>query len=427
MYIKSVTIENIQCFKKGTIFLSKNRTPFLLNVILGDNSAGKSCFLRCIAIGLTDSSTAATLMQSLGARFLREKDKEGTIKIVLSHRLSEEELTVTTKIVQERDIEIIKEKSVAGDESQLWQNLFICGYGIQRSGEGTESYTEYKPLESLLTLFDYYTALQNIELILRRQSPDLQKKILQMVIEILMLDEKGWSIEPTQKGLKVILNGAEVFLDELGDGYSGTATWLIDFVGWQIYADRLSNAQGLGDLSGIVLLDELELTLHPSLQRCVLKNLKDHFPNVQFIATSHSPIIAAGAADFPDSKLVALKLDNGETKVIDKLPSLRGMSVDQVLSSVAFGLYTTVSIGSVDDIRRFSELMSKSRNEEEEKEYLSLMKDLEEKTQSGTTETERMIGRAVTKTLETMLGSMPPREMELIMKDKLKRLFNSEV
>ena len=77
MYIKRVSIENIQCFKKEMITLSKNGDPCFLNVILGDNSAGKSCFLRCIAIGLTDPSTAATLMQSLGVKFLREKDKKG--------------------------------------------------------------------------------------------------------------------------------------------------------------------------------------------------------------------------------------------------------------------------------------------------------------------------------------------------------------
>ncbi|MFX1554712.1 MAG: hypothetical protein ACFFBV_12355, partial [Promethearchaeota archaeon] len=98
-----------------------------------------------------------------------------------------------------------------------------------------------------------------------------------------------------------------------------------------------------------------------------------------------------------------------------------------VLSSVAFGLYTTVSVGSVDDIRRFSELMSKRRDKEEEKEYLTLMKGLEERTQSGTTETERMIEKAVTKTLENILRSTPPKELKLLMKDKLKRLFNSEV
>jgi len=424
MYIKEVVIDNIQCFKKAVISLSKDGKPCLLDVILGDNSAGKSCFLRCIAIGLNDQSTAATLMQSLGVDFLRDKNKEGTIEITLIDNESNKEIIVTTKIDRERDVEIIKDKSVDRDESKLWKRLFLCGYGIQRSGEGTESYREYKRLEALLSLFDYYASSQNIELILLRQPEKMQKKILEMVLEVLMLKEKGWTFEVTNKGLKVTLNDKEVMLDALGDGYSSSATWIIDFIGWQIYADRLINADGLKEISGIVLLDELELTLHPSLQRNIVKNLKEQFPNVQFIVTSHSPIIAAGVTDFSHSKLLAFKFENGETRVIEEIPSLQGMSVDQVLSSVAFGLFTTVSVGTVDNIRRFSELMSKRRNEEEEQEYLTLMKSIEEKSHSGTTEAERQIEKAVTKTLEDMLEIKPPKELELLMKEKLKRLFS---
>jgi hypothetical protein len=364
-------------------------------------------------------------MQSLGIRFLRERDEDGTIQINLADDQSCREVTVTTTISREHDVEIIKSKSIEGDEDHFWKELFICGYGIHRSGGGSESYTEYRRLEALLTLFDYYYPLQNIELILLRQDENLQERILQMLLEILMLDEKPWKFKLTQKGIRVIFDGTEVMLDEMGDGYSGTATWLIDFLGWQIYADRLSNKAGLRDLSGIVLLDEIELTLHPSLQRYILMEFRKHFPKVQLITTSHSPLIAAGAADFPDSQLLAFKLENDQAKVVDKIPSLQGMSVDQVLSSVAFGLYATVSVKSVDDIRRFSELMSKKRTEEEEEEYLTLTKNLEEKAQTGTTEADRLIEKAIIETLENMLGSKPAKELDLLMREKLRRLFRS--
>ena len=47
----------------------------------------------------------------------------------------------------------------------------------------------------------------------------------------------------------------------------------------------------LQQTSGIVLIDEIDLHLHPTWQRMVLENLRTVFPNLQFIATTHSPFI----------------------------------------------------------------------------------------------------------------------------------------
>lgn len=62
-----------------------------------------------------------------------------------------------------------------------------------------------------------------------------------------------------------------------------------------VKAVRLNHAQ-LGDETlkqtpGIVLIDEIDLHLHPTWQRLVLENLRTVFPNLQFIATTHSPFI----------------------------------------------------------------------------------------------------------------------------------------
>lgn len=62
--------------------------------------------------------------------------------------------------------------------------------------------------------------------------------------------------------------------------------------------------------NGVVLIDEIELHMHPSWQRKVLKKLKDTFPNIQFIITTHSPIVLSEADD--DYKLFYTHMtDNG--------------------------------------------------------------------------------------------------------------------
>lgn len=61
---------------------------------------------------------------------------------------------------------------------------------------------------------------------------------------------------------------------------------------------------------GVVLIDEIELHMHPSWQRKVLRKLKDTFPNIQFIITTHSPIVLSEADD--DYKLFYTHMtDNG--------------------------------------------------------------------------------------------------------------------
>ncbi|MDD2900805.1 MAG: AAA family ATPase [Syntrophales bacterium] len=426
MYIFEVKISNIMSFDDITLSIENSKSPCFWNVILGDNSTGKSSVLRCIAIGLSDQNTAATLIKSWGADLLRDNNKPGKIIVTLGKEGSGPLFTITTRIIPKYSMELVQPKIIRPKEYEayFWNELFICGYGIQRSGGGSEISHKYSPLEAVMTLFDYYYPIQNIELILHRISrerPDRENKILTLIKEVLMLDEDQ-SIILTPKGLKFIFDGREVFLDYIGDGYSGTATWLIDFLGWQLYADRMSKDQQLSDLVGIILLDELELALHPKLQRNIVRNLKEHFPKVQFIVTTHSPIIAAGAADFQDARLFPFRLDKDKTILIEDIPSLRGRSVDQVLSSMVFGMYITLSPGSVSDIDRFSELMSKSRDQNEETEFQKLRKILEDAMPIGTTEAERLVEKAILDALEKLLNEKPSKDLELIMKDKLNKL-----
>ena len=85
---------------------------------------------------------------------------------------------------------------------------------------------------------------------------------------------------------------------ELSDGYRNTLSLIADIA----YRMAILNPQFLGDVTkktpGIVLIDEVDLHLHPIWQKRILKTLKNVFPLVQFIVTTHSPsIISSARAD----------------------------------------------------------------------------------------------------------------------------------
>jgi predicted ATP-binding protein involved in virulence len=77
---------------------------------------------------------------------------------------------------------------------------------------------------------------------------------------------------------------------------------------------------------GIVLIDEIDLHLHPLWQRAIVRRLRETFPNCQFILTTHSPLVISD----PDNvQILALKA--GE---IRELPNLYGMDVEQVFLEI---------------------------------------------------------------------------------------------
>lgn len=78
--------------------------------------------------------------------------------------------------------------------------------------------------------------------------------------------------------------------------------------------------------NGIVLIDEIELHLHPSLQKTVLQRFRKTFPDIQFIITTHSPIVLSSfnANDKNAEKIIELEKNNGEynSKELDNLYSI---------------------------------------------------------------------------------------------------------
>lgn len=77
---------------------------------------------------------------------------------------------------------------------------------------------------------------------------------------------------------------------------------------------------------GIVLIDEVDMHLHPKWQRSLVGRLTKTFPNCQFVLTTHSPLVISDSAD-----LLVYLLDDGE---LIPLASQYGQDVNSVLLSV---------------------------------------------------------------------------------------------
>jgi predicted ATP-binding protein involved in virulence len=95
-------------------------------------------------------------------------------------------------------------------------------------------------------------------------------------------------------------------------------------------------------MGGIVLVDEIDLLLHPSWQRVVIPAVARTFPNIQFIFTTHSPIVT-GTLE-AENILVARETDvNGISIVRHVEAEVHGLNAEQVLLSSYFELSSTRS------------------------------------------------------------------------------------
>lgn len=125
-------------------------------------------------------------------------------------------------------------------------------------------------------------------------------------------------------------------IEQLSDGYKIVTAMVADI------ASRMAEANPDMDdplqSNGIVLIDEVDLHLHPKWQRTIIGSLTKTFPNIQFIVSTHSPIILSGATN--DAQVIMLREDS----IIDTdAKEYETYDISQLLLSELFGLKSSRS------------------------------------------------------------------------------------
>lgn len=391
LYISRVQIKNIRCFVELDLSfdLGGDSDTLPWTMIVGDNATGKTALLKSIAIGLCDESSAAGLLRESEEGYLRRGQKKGEIIVDLKDRENPgEEYSITTTIQKfsvenPRPFERVRQVTKPDIESFPWEEIFVCAYGADRETMGTGDVAGYMVINTVYNMFNYAEGLQNPELTIHRiatKKNGRKKEVLEMLARLMLGHLGGKEEYRVHLGPSGIVVdgpwGKEMPLRDLADGYKATCTWLTDFLGWALSHQR--DLKSLKEISGIVLIDEIEQHLHPKWQRTIVRSLRKEFPNVQFITTTHSPLVASSVgqltADIDRDKLVHLALQDENVVEKHELGSLKGLDMDQVLASKAFD-YIIDSDPDVESILKVaSELAGKGerRSTEEEAQYQKL-------------------------------------------------------
>lgn len=418
MWVEGLLIENIRSFERQNISLSRRgKEPYRWVTLLGENGGGKSTLLQALGLLLAGPEGAQTLLpRPVG--WVRDESVPGLLRIRIREgdgdlglpsaklpRLFNYGLKVTGRERLVLRKQVYTEPTLVEERSRALSSLrdiafssrnpgwFAAGYGAFRrltrssqlvvpSLEPQARYTNFitqfnedEPLatfERWMVYVDYLAAKQGPR---NPPAPSKSPKLfdslkramraghvrhfrdigIQAINQIL---PEGTRFDSISSEGRVFFNvqGRRVPTLAMSDGYRSVLALAGDLV-WRLIQGFPGSPNPLHE-QGVVLIDELDIHLHPRWQRYIAGWLRKQFPNLQFIVATHSPFVAAGAGE--DALTLRLTLENGVTQV-EEVETPAALSVDRILQSEAFGQLSPYSPETQKRIERYDTLAGKPR------------------------------------------------------------------
>jgi predicted ATP-binding protein involved in virulence len=388
-YFLSLELENVRCFsERQTLDLSDgNGRPARWTILLGENGTGKTTILQLLAalepipVRVQGQESPAylhrfTLMEPRTSFLRSVGEAVAVVRFAERAGLDRDSLSLESRI---EFAETYFGSRSMGGSNPLFPLCFGYGAGRRSSNSSIDRSGSRDPAGSLF--FDNAELINAEEWLLqldysvskRSEVQEQQKQRLEMVKKVLidvLLDvtdirfDASSGFKPAPK-VEFETPYGWVPLRQLGYGYRTMIAWVVDFAARMV--ERYPDSSDPLAEPAVVLVDEIDLHLHPKWQREVIGYLTERFPNTQFIVTSHSPLIVQAAA----GANIALLKREGDHVVIENHPeTIRGWRIDQVLTSDLFGLETARPPDEEKLLLRRKELLTKPRKSKAEREEL---------------------------------------------------------
>jgi hypothetical protein len=384
-YFLSLTVRNVRCFgdEPQTLNLSDQEgRPARLTALIGNNGTGKTTLLQALAFFEDPADELSGFLSHRVPRFLRTGAKEGktAATIVLGPGLHS--LDGSSATVELSCVETPMGYHLDGNPRRTVP-LRRYGYGSSRRFS-LKGLPEGVPDDPTDTLFSDDANLRNAEDWLltldytsfrpspiRERQKGLRNVVTRLLIDILpdvddIRFDAGEGIYPKPK-VEAKTPYGWVPLRQLGHGYRTLIAWVVDFV--SRLAERRPDSPNPLDAPAVVLVDEIDLHMHPEWQRKVMKKLTESFPNTQFIVTAHSPLIVQAAAE--DANIALLRREGDHVVIDNDMDYIRGWDVDMLLVSDLFGLPSARPPQYDAIFERREKLLGKSKLTSKEKQELA--------------------------------------------------------
>lgn len=331
--ITKLRLDNYACFEEASIdFGTSPSSAHQWTVFLGNNNTGKTNILKAIAQLRPEELKLPVNKEGRNERFIPfaffDQHFQNNLRVGAN---------VNARLSNGKDW-FYRKGSFKISEDPLDSQLLIFGYGVSRYPSSTSlSENKAKPCE---TLFFTDSRLVNLEEWLmqldyaakndKTKANNKLYRIKELICGNLFPEIQDFTFQSSDDLHNYVLfttkDGAFRYT-QLGYGYQSMLSWIVDLCKrmFDAYPDLENPLEG----GAIVLVDEIDLHLHPKWQREIISYLSEAFPNVQFIVTTHSPLVVQSAKDI---NLYVLKRDENEVN-IEKAPrsNYSGWTVEEIL------------------------------------------------------------------------------------------------
>jgi predicted ATP-binding protein involved in virulence len=195
--------------------------------------------------------------------------------------------------------------------------------------------------------------------------PDPQLEAVRNALKVFLPEFTDLTVRRSPLRMEIKKNGKKFIIDQLSDGEKCLIAMIGDLARRMAITNPVRENPLDGD--GVVLIDEIDLHLHPKWQRIVVPRLIEVFPNCQFIISTHSPHVITHV--HPDNLYVLKQTEAGA--IAERPSESYGKTVDRVLEDL-MGLATTRPDKVTKSLQELYELISLGQLEQA-KQLLAIM------------------------------------------------------
>jgi len=405
MYILNAKIENIRSIRRFELRFESEECPGW-HVLIGDNGAGKTAIVRALALALIGPKQAEASRQNW-ADWLSNGQAEGGVRLDLAWHSNVDRIVKSGKPAEQPiPVEVCLERNSVGHretvelfvprhlkfdpERYIWgdgNGWFSASYGpFRRFAGGDKDYDKlfysHPRLARHLSAFGEDVALteclswlQTLHVKQLERDPEghLLDDLTRLVNDGGLLPH-GTTLEKVTSGAVYFRdgNGCRIDVEHLSDGYRSVLSLTFELVRQLVHTYgrhavfRHSGPPKLEAITvpGVVLIDEIDAHLHPTWQRRIGKWFTERFPKLQFIVTTHSPLVCQAAENGSVWRLPTpgVQDDGGRITGTDLKRLIFG-NVLEAYGTEAFGNDVNRSESSKEKMKRLAQLNQKSLRE----------------------------------------------------------------
>ena len=356
MFLRRVTLNDVRSIHRLDLPIATlDDEPRKWTFLLGENGTGKTTLLRSIALVLAGSEALPELLGP-PADWVRFGAEQASIEVELTTakgELRSAGLVIrpedTIRDVFTRNEELLEQLDAAFRHTT--RNYFTVGYGVSRRPAEEErralvtkdTLFSHPRARSVATLFSPHATLTSLE----TWATDVDYRrdggfdVVKAAIDTLLPGVTLSHIDRERRELVFHTHDGDLPYRLLSEGYRNVAAWTGDLL-YEI-TEVFGDFDDPFTARGLLLIDEVDLHLHPVWQRELMRFIQRRFPNFQIVATTHSPL-TVHQADEDELYFLRREAPDEPAQLREYVGAPRTMMLHQLLTSPLFGLDTLDSV-----------------------------------------------------------------------------------